>query len=146
MPSCICTISIHASVTFQCRTYIYMIFETTRGGRNTILKLDIVSSSDSVVSTVTWLGAVQPRKRGSVLDGGKRYFYASIPSLGSKQPFIWWVTGSLSAASKRPGREADRSPSCNTKIKNERTYTCTPQCGFMACTGTTLRLRHKVVT
>jgi hypothetical protein len=39
------------------------------------------------------------------------------PALGSTQPPIQWVPGTLSLGIKRPGREADHSPSSSAEIQ-----------------------------
>jgi hypothetical protein len=60
---------------------------------------------------------------------------ASRTALGPTQPPIQWVSGPLSLAVKRTGREADRSPHLVPRSKNEWSYTSTPQYAFMAwCT------------
>jgi hypothetical protein len=42
---------------------------------------------------------------------------ASRPALGPTQPTIQWVSGALSLAVKRPGREADLSPPSSADVK-----------------------------
>jgi hypothetical protein len=44
-------------------------------------------------------------------------FTASRPDLWPTQPPIQWVLGTLSLGIKRPGREADHSPSSSTEVK-----------------------------
>jgi hypothetical protein len=51
---------------------------------------------------------------------------ASRPALGPTRAPIQWVPGVLSLVVKRPGREADRSPSSSAKFKNAWSYTSTP--------------------
>jgi len=43
-----------------------------------------------------------------------------------------WIPGALSPGVKRPGREADHSPSSSAEMKNAWRYTSTPQYVFMA--------------
>jgi hypothetical protein len=45
---------------------------------------------------------------------------------GLTQPSIQWVRGTLSAGVKRPGPEADLSPSASAEIKNTWIYISTP--------------------
>jgi len=42
----------------------------------------------------------------------------SRTALETTQPPIQWVPGTLSLGVKRPGREADRSPSSGSEVKN----------------------------
>jgi hypothetical protein len=42
---------------------------------------------------------------------------ASRTVLGATQPPIQWVAGALSLGVKRPGREADHSPSSSAEVK-----------------------------
>jgi hypothetical protein len=44
---------------------------------------------------------------------------ASRTALGPTQPPIQWVPGAISLGVKRPGREADHSPSSSAEVKNE---------------------------
>jgi hypothetical protein len=46
-------------------------------------------------------------------------------ALEPTQPPIKWVPGALSLEVKRPGREADHSPSSSAEIKNVWSYTST---------------------
>jgi hypothetical protein len=57
---------------------------------------------------------------------------ASRPVLEPTQPPIEWVPGALSLGVKRPGREADHSPSSSAEVKNAWIYTSTPQYAFVA--------------
>jgi hypothetical protein len=54
------------------------------------------------------------------------FFYRYI------QPPIQWVPGTLSPRIKRPGREADHSPTSRAEVKNAWSYSCTPLYVFMA--------------
>jgi hypothetical protein len=56
----------------------------------------------------------------------------SRPVLGSTQPPIQWVPRALSLGVKRPGREADYSPSSSAEVKNAFRCTSTPQYAFRA--------------
>jgi hypothetical protein len=57
---------------------------------------------------------------------------SSRPALGSTQPPMQWVPGSLSAGVKRPGREAHHSPPSSAEVKKIWIYTSTPLYVFMA--------------
>jgi hypothetical protein len=50
---------------------------------------------------------------------------------GAHQPPIQWVPGALPLGVKRPGRETDHSPPSSAEVKNEWSYTSTPQYAFM---------------
>jgi len=52
----------------------YLIFQTGNELRKKILNQKLWGSPDSTVGLVTWVGAVQPRRRGSNLGRRKRYF------------------------------------------------------------------------
>jgi hypothetical protein len=56
----------------------------------------------------------------------------SRTALGSTQPPIQWVAGTLSLGVKRPGREAGHSPPPSAEVKNAWSYISTPQYVFMA--------------
>jgi hypothetical protein len=64
-------------------------------------------------------------------------FFSSPPRQewlwGPTQPPIQWVPGALSLGVKRPGREADHPPPSSAEVKNEWSYTSTPQYALMAC-------------
>jgi hypothetical protein len=47
---------------------------------------------------------------------------SSRPALGPTQPPAQWVQGALSAGVKRPGREADYSPSISAEVKKTWIY------------------------
>jgi hypothetical protein len=66
--------------------------------------------------------------------GGKNFLFStsSRPALGSTQPPIQWVPGALSMGVKRPGREADHSPSTSVEVKKIWIYTFTPPYAFKA--------------
>jgi hypothetical protein len=56
---------------------------------------------------------------------------AARPALGPTQPPIQWVPGALSFGVKRPGCEADHSPSSSAEVKNGWSYTSTKSYVFM---------------
>jgi hypothetical protein len=70
------------------------------------------------------------------------------PALWPTQPPIQWVPGFLSLGIKWSRHEADHSPPSSAEVKNEWSYTSSPQYAFMACcsvkksTGTTLYLLY----
>jgi hypothetical protein len=51
---------------------------------------------------------------------------SSRPALGSTQPPIQWVPGSLSSGVKRQEREADHSSPASVEVKKMLIYTSTP--------------------
>jgi hypothetical protein len=57
---------------------------------------------------------------------------ASRRALGFAQPPMQCVPESLSLEVKRPGCEADHSPSSSAEVKNAWSYTSTPRYVFMA--------------
>jgi hypothetical protein len=61
-----------------------------------------------------------------------RHNRISLVTLGRTQPPIQSVPEALSLGVKRPGREADHSPSSSAEVKNAWSYTCTPQYVSMA--------------
>jgi hypothetical protein len=70
-----------------------------------------------------WLRARRPRARSSS-PGKVKIFLLSTSSrsvLRPIQPPIQWVTG-LSSGLKRPGHEADHSPSSSAEVKNTWIY------------------------
>jgi hypothetical protein len=84
----------------------------------------------------------------SVPDGGNDgilflFAITSKPALGSTQPPIHWVPGTLSLWVKRPVREADHSPLSSAKVKEGmELYIHSPNmsswCGASLSTGTSL--------
>jgi hypothetical protein len=75
-----------------------------------------------------WLRDGRAKDQSSSLDRVKNFLFStsSRPALGSNQPLIQWVQGSLSPGVKWPGREADHSPPASAEAKKIRIYTCTP--------------------
>jgi hypothetical protein len=75
-------------------------------------------------------------KREEVVGGWRRlrneelgiflFTTASRTALGSTQPPIQRLPGAFSLGVKQPGREADHSPPSSAEIKNEWSYTSTP--------------------
>jgi hypothetical protein len=57
---------------------------------------------------------------------------ASRTALGPTQPPIQWVPGALSLGVKQPVCEPDHSPPSSAEVKNEWSYTSTPQYTFIA--------------
>jgi hypothetical protein len=51
---------------------------------------------------------------------------ASRPALRPTQSPVKWVAGTLTSRFKRPGREADHSPSSSAEIKKAWSYTSSP--------------------
>jgi hypothetical protein len=81
-----------------------------------------------------WLRAGLPMCWSSSPGRVKNFLFStsSKPALGSTQPPIQWVPGSLSPEVKQPGRESDHSPAASAEIKNLWIYTFTPPYAFMA--------------
>jgi hypothetical protein len=87
----------------------------------------------SVSRDSDWLLAGRP-KGGSSSPGGIKEFHFSMlfrPALRSTQPLVKWVPGTLSLEVKRPGLEADHSPSASAEVKKLCVYTPTPPYAFM---------------
>jgi hypothetical protein len=63
----------------------------------------------------------------------KNFLFSKLsrPALGSTQPPIQWVPGTLSPGVKRQGREGDHSLPANAEVKKMRIYTSTPPYAFM---------------
>jgi len=68
--------------------------------------------------------------RGSGNDGIFLFATPFRPVLET-QPPIQWVPGVPTLGVKRPGREVDHSPPSSAEVKNEWSYTSTPQYAFM---------------
>jgi hypothetical protein len=66
-----------------------------------------------------WLRAGRSRGRGSSPGSVKNFLFStsSRPAVGSTQPPIQWVPGTLSPGVKRSGREADHSPPAIAEVK-----------------------------
>jgi hypothetical protein len=72
---------------------------------------------------------------GFLVPVGSKFFLfstSSRPALGSTQPPIQWVPGTLSPGENRPGREADHSPPTRTYVKNTCIYLPIPPYTFIA--------------
>jgi hypothetical protein len=81
-----------------------------------------------------WLRARRPRGRSSSPGRIKTFLLStsSRPILGSTQPPIQWVPGSLSPGVKRPECEADHSPQISEEVNKTWIHTSTPPYAFMA--------------
>jgi hypothetical protein len=91
-----------------------------------------MGSRNSIVGRATDYG-LDDRGVGVRVPIGSRIFSTSSrPALGPTQLPIQWVLGALSPGVKRPGREADQSPSPIAKIKEIWIYTSIPPYAFMA--------------
>jgi hypothetical protein len=80
-----------------------------------------------------WLRAGRPRGLSSRASRGKAFILStsSRPALGITQLPIQWAAEALSPGVKRPGCEADQSPTTNAAIKKMWIYTSTPPYVFM---------------
>jgi hypothetical protein len=63
---------------------------------------------------------------------GDWHYYEKASALGPTQPPIQWVPEVISLGVKRPGREADHSPSSSAEFKNAWSYNSTPEYASMA--------------
>jgi hypothetical protein len=81
-----------------------------------------------------WLRAGWPICHSSSPGRGKIFLLStsSRPVLGSTQPPVQWVPGTLSPSVKGPVPEADHSPPISVEVKNTWIYTSTPPYVFMA--------------
>jgi hypothetical protein len=81
-----------------------------------------------------WQRTEGPRIRSSCPGRGEIYILStsSIPVLRSTHPPIQRVLEAVSLRVKRPGREADHSPTTSAEIKKMWIYTSTPPYVFMA--------------
>jgi hypothetical protein len=87
----------------------------------------------SVVGIATGCGLDDTRGRSSSPGKVKNFLFStsSRPVLGSTQPPIQWLPGTLSPWVKRQGREADNSPQSGAQVKKMWIYTSTPTYAFM---------------
>jgi hypothetical protein len=87
-----------------------------------------VYSRDRVVGIATGYGLDDGEDRSSSPGRVKNLLFStsSRPALGSTQPSIQWVPGSLSLGVRRPGREADHSPPAGAEVKKMWIYTSNP--------------------
>jgi hypothetical protein len=89
-------------------------------------------SQDSAVGISSGYG-LDDRGVGVRVPVGSRIFSkSSRPALGSTQPPIQWVRGTLSLWVRRSGREADHSPPASAEIKKVWIHTSTLPYAFMA--------------
>jgi hypothetical protein len=81
-----------------------------------------------------WLRPGRPRGRSWSPSKVKNFLFpmSSRPALGSTQPPIQWIKGSLSPGLKGPGREADHSPPASAEVKKIWIYISNPPYAFMA--------------
>jgi hypothetical protein len=89
-------------------------------------------SLDSVVGIATDYGLDNGGVGVRVPVWSRIFSTSSRPAVGPTKPPIQWVPGNLSSEVKRPGREADHSPSASAKVKKIWTYTAIPPYAFMA--------------
>jgi hypothetical protein len=94
---------------------------------NFILVTAIAMGRDS-----DWLRAGRPRGWSSSPGRVKIFLFStsSRPALWPTQPPLQRVPGALSPRVKRPGREADHSPT-SAEVKEMQIYTSTPPYAFM---------------
>ena len=59
-------------------------------------------------------------------DAGDFSLKTSIPAVVPAHPCIQWTPAAYSPRVKRPGHEADLSPSSRVEVKNDWNYTPTP--------------------
>jgi hypothetical protein len=78
--------------------------------------------------------AGRSRGRSSSPSRAQNFLFStsSRRSLGSTQPPIQWVPGTLSPGVKWQGREADHSSPANAEVNKMWIYTSTPPYAFMA--------------
>jgi hypothetical protein len=80
--------------------------------------------------------------RGSIHGKGKIFLFstASRSVLGSTQPHMRWIVGTIFQGVKEPGREADHSPTSSVEIKN---VGGTPELPHMSSCRGDLSSNHK---
>jgi hypothetical protein len=90
-----------------------------------------MSSRDSAVGIATGYG-LDDRRVGVGIPVGKNFHFSmsSRRAMGSTEPRIQGITGSLSPGVKRPGCEADHSLPAR-EVKKTRIYISTPLYAFM---------------
>ena len=100
--------------------------------------LNIKIYTISVVGTVTKLRTRKPRPWFSSWRAQKTFFFSkSAKTYSGAHPVPYWTDSrEVTPEIKLPSREADHSPICNDKVKNELSYTSTLPYDFMACKGT----------
>ena len=70
---------------------------------------------------------------------------ASSPAMRPTKPPIQWILKYLFPGIECVGHKADHSLLSDVEVKNAWTYTFTPLCAFIVCTGTSLSLLLKVL-
>jgi hypothetical protein len=103
---------------------------------NRICKMS--KSWNNLVSVVTTLWSGQLKNRVWIPSKDKGFFFfirTCRPALESSQPPIQWVLVALSLGIKRLRHEADHLPLSSIEVKNEWSYTFTPPCSIIVCTG-----------
>jgi hypothetical protein len=88
---------------------------------------------DSVIGIATSYGLDDRGVRSSGLGGVINFLYhtSSRPAVGSIQPPIQWVPGTLSPRVTRPWRKADNLPPAIAEVKKIWIYISTPPYAFM---------------
>jgi hypothetical protein len=99
--------------------------------------MSIQDSRGSSVSIVTAYGLDD---RGSIPDRGRGFFFQSSaprPALGPTQPPVQWVPVVLSPGVKHGrGVMLTTHPCLVPMLRMSRSYTSSPPCASMACSGT----------
>jgi hypothetical protein len=88
-------------------------------------------SRAGVVGIATGYGLDDWGVRVQVSVGSRIFSTSSRPALGLTQPPSQWVAGAFSPGIKRPGREADHSPTTSAEVKKIWIYTSTPPYALM---------------
>jgi hypothetical protein len=81
--------------------------------------------------------------RGSIPDRGRGFFSSPcVPTGSGAHPASYPMgTGcSFLGGKAQPGRDADHSSPSSAEVKYESSYTSSPPCASMACSGTALLL------
>jgi hypothetical protein len=104
--------------------------------KQTLHTRDLVQHTESSSARFTCdaLRAGRPRGRSSSPGRMNNFLFStsSGPALVSTKPAIQWVPGALSLGVKRPGREADHSPSSSAEVSKMWLCTSTSPHAFMA--------------
>jgi hypothetical protein len=89
-------------------------------------------SRDSAVGIATGY-TLDDRGVGVRVPVESKIFSTSFtPALGSTQPPKQWIPVAIPPGIKRPGREADHSPTVSAEVKKIWIYTSNPPYAFMA--------------